>query len=142
MSYINSLQIDNGTTHLIEPTLFATTGGTASAITASISNFELVAGVLITLKITTTNTASATLTINNGSAKAIQYKGAAIDANILKSTHIYNFVYDGAAWQIIGEKLNQNELILPHKLTFGSGGIYVYDGSADVTVPVYTGTMI
>lgn len=26
-----------------------------------------------------------------------------------------------------------------HKLTFGAGGAYVYDGSADVTVPVYTG---
>lgn len=31
---------------------------------------------------------------------------------------------------------------LPHKLTFGSGGTYVYDGSADVTVPVYTGAAI
>ena len=26
-----------------------------------------------------------------------------------------------------------------HKLTFGGGGAYQYDGSADVTVPVYTG---
>ena len=26
-----------------------------------------------------------------------------------------------------------------HTLTFGAGGTYVYDGSADVTVPVYTG---
>ena len=26
-----------------------------------------------------------------------------------------------------------------HKLTFGAGGIYEFDGSADVTVPVYTG---
>lgn len=31
---------------------------------------------------------------------------------------------------------------LPHKLTFGAGGVYQYDGSADVTVPVYTGGMI
>ena len=29
-----------------------------------------------------------------------------------------------------------------HKLTFGAGGIYVYDGSEDVTVPVYTGGVI
>ena len=28
-----------------------------------------------------------------------------------------------------------------HKLTFG-GGTYVYDGSADVTVPRYTGTIL
>ena len=26
-----------------------------------------------------------------------------------------------------------------HKLTFGNGGVYQYDGSEDVTVPVYTG---
>ena len=35
-----------------------------------------------------------------------------------------------------------NNVVLPHKLTFGSGGIYVYDGSEDVTVPVYTGGII
>ena len=29
-----------------------------------------------------------------------------------------------------------------HTLTFGAGGVYQYDGSADVTVPVYTGTII
>ena len=29
-----------------------------------------------------------------------------------------------------------------HKLTFGAGGAYIYDGSADVTVPVYTGTTL
>ena len=33
-------------------------------------------------------------------------------------------------------------VVLPHKLTFGAGGVYQYDGSADVTVPVYTGTAI
>ena len=32
-----------------------------------------------------------------------------------------------------------NNVVLPHKLTFGAGGIYQYDGSSDVTVPVYTG---
>lgn len=29
-----------------------------------------------------------------------------------------------------------------HKLTFGASGAYVYDGSEDVTVPVYTGGII
>lgn len=33
-------------------------------------------------------------------------------------------------------------ITLPHKLTFGAGGAYVFDGSADVTVPVYTGEII
>lgn len=29
-----------------------------------------------------------------------------------------------------------------HKLTFGAGGEYVYDGTKDVTVPVYDGEYI
>ena len=29
-----------------------------------------------------------------------------------------------------------------HKLIFGAGGAYEFDGSADVTVPVYTGAII
>ena len=29
-----------------------------------------------------------------------------------------------------------------HTLTFGAGGTYVYDGSQDVTVPVYTGNYV
>lgn len=35
-----------------------------------------------------------------------------------------------------------DNITLPHKLTFGAGGAYVFDGSADVTVPVYTGGII
>ena len=35
-----------------------------------------------------------------------------------------------------------NNVTLPHKLTFGAGGVYQFDGSADVTVPVYTGGII
>ena len=29
-----------------------------------------------------------------------------------------------------------------HTLTFGAGGVYQFDGSADVTVPVYTGDSV
>lgn len=35
-----------------------------------------------------------------------------------------------------------NNVVLPHKLTFGAGQQYVYDGSADITVPVYRGTVL
>ena len=142
MGYIHTVNITGDQSYLIEPTLFAVTSGTSSAMTASITNFELVAGVMITLQIRTANGTSATLNINEGGAKAIYYQGAAIEANILKQGHIYNLVYDGNIWHIIGEKLANNEMILPHKLTFGAGGAYVYDGSADITVPVYTGGMV
>ena len=35
-----------------------------------------------------------------------------------------------------------NDKTLLHKLTFGAGETYVFDGSQDVTVPVYLGTVI
>ena len=42
--------------------------------------------------------------------------------------------------------INENELYFVeeprHRLTFGANGAYVFDGSADVTVPVYTGTIV
>lgn len=142
MGYIHTVNINNNQSYLIEPILFAVTNGTASSITATINNFELIGGVTITLQIRTNNNSAATLTINNGEAKAIYYQGAAIEANILKQGHIYNLVYDGNIWHIIGEKLASSEMILPHKLTFGSGGTYQFDGSADVTVPVYTGELL
>lgn len=141
MGYVNKVNVGNNT-HLIEPTLFAVAGGTSSAYTANITNFELVTGVTISLKITTNNIASATLAINNGAAKAIQYKGSALAADVLKQNYIYNLIYDGTVWHIIGEKLDKSEMILSHKLTFGAGGVYQFDGSADVTVPVYTGGIL
>ena len=64
MSHVHAIQTPDSNTHLIEPLLFATTGGTNVAITASINNFELVTGVTIALKITTANAANATLSIN------------------------------------------------------------------------------
>ena len=144
MGYINSINVDNAS-YLIEPTLFTSltnTGTTATALTATITNFELVSGVTIGLYMTVDNNASATLSINSGAATPIYYKGAAVTANILKKNCIYNFVYDGTVWHVIGEKLASSEIVLPHKLTFGAGGAYVFDGSADVTVPVYTGGII
>lgn len=138
MGYLHTVQTGESQ-YLIEPTLFAVTSGTSTAMTATITNFELVAGVAIVLQIRTTNGNAATLTINSGETKAIYYQGAAIEANILKQGHIYNLVYDGNIWHVLGEKLSSAEMSMPHKLTFGAGGVYEYDGSADVTVPVYTG---
>lgn len=141
MGYISTVQINNGTEYLIEPTLFATTSGSSEAFSASITNFELTTGVMITLQIHTNNVAGATLSINNQS-RPLYYNDVQIEDNILKQGHIYNLVYINNKWCILGEKLSNSEMILPHKLTFGAGQTYVYDGSADVTVPVYTGSAI
>jgi hypothetical protein len=45
-------------------------------------------------------------------------------------------------WHVLGEKLNNSEITLAHKLTFGAGNTYIYDGSEDITVPVYRGTIL
>ena len=105
MGSIYALNITNSnTSYLIEPTLYANANGTAAAITATITNFELIPGVAISLKINTTNAANATLSINSGIAKSIYYNNTAITAGILKENLVYNLVYDGTVWRVIGEK--------------------------------------
>lgn len=128
---------DHGYTPLTNFT-FATTTGTGSNIVAELPNFQLITGATITLSMTMNNEHNATLTVGNAT-KPIYYNGTEVKANILKRGFLYNLVYDGQVWQIIGGTLDADNLVLPHKLTFGAGGIYQYDGSADVTVPVYTG---
>lgn len=145
MGYIHTVNIDNTNSYLIEPILFANltnNGTTATALSTTIPNFELVAGVSIQVKMTVTNNANATLSVNGGTAKSIYYKNEAITENVLKKDYIYNFVYDGIVWHVVGEKLASSEIVLPHKLIFGAGGVYEFDGSADVTVPVYTGITV
>lgn len=142
MGYIHTIQINGTNSNLIEPILFSTIENSSdtTALAASIPNFELVAGVTITIQMTFTNAASATLSIN-GTAKPIYYKGAAINAGILKENYLYNLTYDGNVWNIVGEKIDDNDIKLAHKLTFGAGGTYIYDGSDDITVPVFMGTV-
>ena len=102
MGYVNKIQIGNSA-HLIEPTLYAETGGTAAAITAAITGFEAIEGVVISLKITTSNNASATLNVNSGGEKAIYYNAAAIAAGILQEGHVYNFIYLNNSWHLLGD---------------------------------------
>jgi len=94
------------------------TGDTATELTAIIANFELATGISIAIQMTVTNNANATLSINNGVAKAIYYKNAPIEANMLQKNYIYNLVYDGSKWHVVGEKLG--EIKLSHTLTFGA----------------------
>lgn len=102
MGYINKVQVGNSA-HLIEPTLYAETGGTAAAITATITGFEAIEGVVISLKITTSNNASATLNVNSGGEKAIYYDATAIAAGVLQEGHIYNFIYSNNSWYLLGD---------------------------------------
>lgn len=114
MAHIKDVKIGNNT-YLVEPTVYAATAGTASAITAAITNFALDTGVVATLKITTANAGNATLNINGTGAKAIRYNNTNIIANVLKINKFYSFVYDGSYWQLI------NELDTDTTYTFAAG---------------------
>ena len=109
MAYIHSVQLNNST-YKIEPTLFATAGGTSSSLTAGISDFELVAGVYVNIKVETVN-ANATLNVNNTGEKDIYYNGARIGANMLSEGNIYTFIYTGVHWDIVGDITGKNIMI-------------------------------
>lgn len=110
MGYIHSVQLDDNSTHRIQPTLFATAGGTSTALTAGINNFELAAGVYVNIKVGTVD-ANATLNVNSTGAKPIYYNGAAINANTLSEDNIYTLIYTGTNWEIIGDITGKNIMI-------------------------------
>lgn len=110
MGYIHAVQLNDNSTHLIEPKLFATAGGTSTALTAGISNFELAAGVYINLKVGTVG-ANATLNVNGTGAKSIYYNGVAISANTLSEDNIYTLIYTGMQWEIVGDITGKNIMI-------------------------------
>lgn len=110
MGYIHSVQLDDNSIHRIQPTLFATAGGTSTALTAAISNFELAAGVYVNIKVNTVG-ANATLNVNNTGAKPIYYNGTAINANTLSEDNIYTLIYTGTYWEIIGDITGKNIMI-------------------------------
>lgn len=81
----------------------STAAGTA-AKTVTLAGFTLATGARITVKFTVTNTASnPTLNVNGTGAKAIQYRGTAITASYLAANRVYEFVYDGTNYQLIGD---------------------------------------
>ena len=102
MGYIHSIQLNDNSTYLIEPVLYAAASGTTTALTANISNFELVAGTNVNIKVGTVD-ADATLNVNDIGAKEIRYNNENIKVNQLKANHIYTFVYDGTYWQVVGD---------------------------------------
>ena len=81
----------------------STVAGTA-AKTVSCDGFTLVAGAKIAVKFTVTNTAqNPTLSVNNTTAKPIYYRGSVIQADYLAQHHIYEFIYDGSHYELVGD---------------------------------------
>ena len=81
----------------------STAAATAAKVVAC-TGFKLVTGARIIVKFAVTNTAdNPTLNVNSSGAKAIQYRGAAINAGYLAANRTLAFVYDGSAYQLIGD---------------------------------------
>lgn len=110
MGYIHSIEIDSNQSYLIEPLLFATAGGTSTALTAAINNFTLVTGAYVNIKVGEVGT-NATLNVNSTGAKNIYYNNVQINADMLSENHIYTFIYDGTNWIVLGDITGKNILV-------------------------------
>ena len=93
----------NGTSNVVNYGICSTAAETAAKV-VSCSNFALITGAEITIKFITTNTASnPTLNVNNTGAKAIYYRGSAIDRSYLAANRTYTFRYNGTQYELVGD---------------------------------------
>ena len=93
----------NGTSAIAHFGTCSTAAATAAKVVAC-TGFKLVTGARIIVKFTITNTvANPTLNVNGNGAKAIQYRGSAISAGYLAANRTLEFVYDGSAYQLVGD---------------------------------------
>ena len=80
------------------------TAAATAVKTVVCTGFALVTGAEITVKFTVTNTASSpTLNVNGTGAKAIYYRGSAIDAGYLAINRTYTFRYNGTQYELVGD---------------------------------------
>ena len=108
MGYIHTVELQNEY-YKIQPLLYGVqSNSSASAITTTINNFELISGVQIALKMAVVNDTSATLSINSGTAVPIYYEGQSVLGDLLQADCIYNMVYDDSKWHVIG-KVTDND---------------------------------
>ena len=80
------------------------TAAATAAKTVALTGFTLATGAKVAVKFTVTNTAaSPTLNVNSTGAKSIMYRGSAISAGYLAANRVYEFVYDGTDYELIGD---------------------------------------
>lgn len=97
----------NGASNITHYGTCSTAAATAAKV-VSLTGFTLVTGATVKVKFTVTNTASSpTLNVNSTGAKAIMYRGSAISAGYLAANRVYEFVYDGTDWELVGD-INTN----------------------------------
>ena len=78
------------------------TAAATAAKTATLANYTLTEGALVTVKFTNGSTSTgATLNLNDTGAKNILYKGQALTSNIISAGDICTFIYSTNAYNII-----------------------------------------
>lgn len=115
-----------------------TTAEATTAKTASLSSYSLTTGGYVGVKFTNAVPASATLSVNSKTAKAIYYKGAAITAGIIKAGDLAVFLYNGSQYHLVAIDRNV-DIEIPTKvsdLTNDAGYISSYT-ETDPTVPAW-----
>ena len=71
--------------------------------TVECNNFNLEIGSIIIVKWANGNSAdSPTLNVNSTGAKSIVYKGSNITSSQIAANSVYEFVYDGSSYNLIG----------------------------------------
>ena len=93
----------NGTAAITHYSTCSTAAATAGK-TVALTGFTLTTGSRVMVKFTVTNTASSpTLNVNSTGAAPIMYRGSAISAGYLAANRVYEFVYDGTNWELVGD---------------------------------------
>ena len=99
---IDGISFD-GTANISHFGTCSTAAATAAKV-VSCTGFTLGTGARIIVQFTVTNSAaSPTLNVNNTGAKAITYRNSAISAGYLAANRVYEFVYDGTNYELVGD---------------------------------------
>lgn len=123
MAIISHINVNNAENPIASNNMLYGVCSTAAAtaaktVTISDSKFTLQTGATVVVKFTITNTAAnPTLNVDSTGAKAIYYNGAAITAGYLKANKVYEFIYDGTQWNLIGD-IDEGDI---SDVTAGSG---------------------
>ena len=149
--YVDTIDDSVGGLRQLNGTFYGecSTDGSLEIKTTNISGFALAKGVAVYIRFINANTATPSLLklniSNTGDIAIKKYGIVALDPNTkIAAGSVINFVYDGTNWIWVG-----NATIVSSgeggtgtttgRLIFGNG-TYIFDGSEDVTVPLYTGS--
>lgn len=96
----------------------------AKIVSVSGEPFNLTMGAAVWVKFTYGNTATnATLNVNSTGAKSIRYYGTvALLSNLIETGAVYQFVYDGTYWQLVGKPVCAGTATPAAPTTSGSAG--------------------